>query len=437
MEEEKQDNKVHRTEEVRDIIDRMPHRTGKIVTVCVAVFAGLLVLFGYIIKYPESVTGVATIQAQQSPVRLTSPTTGRLHLLVNNMKEIGGGEMIAYIESGADINHFFFLDSIMNFSPEELTGTNVPKTGHLALGELTVYFLKLKNSIEIFNLHKTDNSFIPRLQRLQVQKEGNEKLLKNIDVQFKVQNENKNIQAQNLFKDSIQYFQLQSVNEAVYLQSKTTYLNALQNLNVLQKEKEQAIHLIQELEAQILQLLIEQKEYEQNLTLNLFSGYHELKNQISQWKQKYTFISPYPGKLEMLSFWKENAFLQAGEEVFAIVPVINPVTAQVLIPSAGAGKVTPGQEVIIKLDDFPYLEFGSVNGKVKSISMLTNPTDELTPQQKINTYQVIVELPEQLRTNYGTSLSFKHDIKGMAQILVKKRKLIERLFDNLKYLVNE
>jgi hypothetical protein len=109
----------------------------------------------------------------------------------------------------------------------------------------------------------------------------------------------------------------------------------------------------------------------------------------------------------------------------------------VLIPSAGAGKVTPGQEVIIKLDDFPYLEFGSVNGKVKSISMLTNPTDELTPQQKINTYQVIVELPEQLKTNYGTSLSFKHDIKGMAQILVKKRKLIERLFDNLKYLVNE
>lgn len=437
MEEEKQDNKVHRTEEVRDIIDRMPHRTGKIVTVCVAVFAGLLVLFGYIIKYPESVTGVATIQAQQSPVRLTSPTTGRLHLLVSNRNEIGGGEMIAYIESGADIDHFFFLDSIMNFSPEELTGIYIAKTGHLALGELTVYFLKLMNSIEAFNLHKTDNSFIPRLQRLQVQKEGNEKLLKYLDVQFKVQNENKNIQAQNLYKDSIQYFQLQSVNEAVYLQSKTTYLNALQNLNVLQKEKEQAIHLIQELEAQISQLLIEQKEYEQNLTLNLFSGYHELKNQISQWKQKYTFVSPYPGKLEMLSFWKENAFLQAGEEVFAVVPVINPVTAQVLIPSAGAGKVTPGQEVIIKLDDFPYLEFGSVNGKVKSISMLTNPTDELTPQQKINTYQVIVELPEQLKTNYGTSLSFKHDIKGMAQILVKKRKLIERLFDNLKYLVNE
>jgi len=50
---------------------------------------------------------------------------------------------------------------------------------------------------------------------------------------------------------------------------------------------------------------------------------------------------------------------------------------------------------------------------------------------------VVVELPEQLKTNYGTSLSFKHDIKGMAQILVKKRKLIERLFDNLKYLVRE
>lgn len=62
---------------------------------------------------------------------------------------------------------------------------------------------------------------------------------------------------------------------------------------------------------------------------------------------------------------EENSFVQAGEEIFAVLPALNPVIAQVLIPSMGAGKVALGQEVIIKLDDFPYMEFGTVAGKVK------------------------------------------------------------------------
>ena len=67
MKEEKPDIIAQRTEEVNDIIDRMPHRTGKIVTVGVAFFAGLLILFGFVIKYPESVTGVATPGFSQHP----------------------------------------------------------------------------------------------------------------------------------------------------------------------------------------------------------------------------------------------------------------------------------------------------------------------------------------------------------------------------------
>jgi hypothetical protein len=434
---EKQENSIQRTEEVRDIIDRMPHRTGKVVAFVVAILAGFLLFFGFIIKYPESVSGVVTMSARQSPVRLTAPYTGRLHFLAKNNEEIKEGEIIAYIESGTNINDFFFLDSIMKFNPDELVEKVIPKVNQLALGELTITFLKLLNSIEAFNLHKNNNSYIPQLQRMNIQKKGSEKLLGFLDEQLGTQIESKNIQAQNLYKDSLQYFRLKSVNEAEFLQSKTSYLSAVQNLNALRKEKEQTIDLVKDLDSQISLLLIEQKEYEQNLTMNLFANYHELKNQICQWKQKFTFIAPYSGKLEMLNFWKENTYLQMGEEVFAIIPTINPFTAQVLIPSLGAGKVKSGQEVIIKLDDFPYLEFGTITGKVKSISMLTNLSEKFTAQQKIDTYQVIVELPEQLRTNYGSILNLKHDIKGMAEILVKKRKLIERLFDNLKYLANE
>ena len=56
---------------------------------------------------------------------------------------------------------------------------------------------------------------------------------------------------------------------------------------------------------------------------------------------------------------------------------------------------------------------------------------------EIETYLVNVDLPEELKTNYGSKLDFKYEIKGSGEIITKDRKLIERLFDNMRYAVNK
>lgn len=426
-----------KTEEVRDIIDRMPRRTPRIVTLIVASLASLLLFFGWIIKYPETVSGRVTIRAQQSPVRLTAPNSGRLHLLSKNQEILKAGELIAYIESGTNIEHFFALDSLMHRNPMDLLKSELLETDCTDLGVLTVAYLELATSIEALKMYEQNNSFDPRKEQLNIQKESNSKMLLFIEKQIEVQNENRKISVRNLQKDSVQYFQLKSITEVDYLQSKTNFLQIIQNLNALEKEKSMTEDQQRELTERLSQLIAEQKEYEQKLETELFSTYQELKNQINQWKLKYTFTAPFSGKLEMLNFWKENSFVRTGEEIFAVLPDKNPVVAQVEIPANGAGKVKVGQEVIIKLDDFPYLEYGSITGQVKGISMLTNLSEDVVQQNKVDSYLVNVELPKQLFTNYGSTLNFKHDLKGVAQILVKKRKLIERLFDNLKYIINE
>ena len=103
-----------KTEEVQDIIDRMPSKTPRIVASIVISLASLLLFFGWAISYPESVTGVVTITAQMPPVRLIAPTSGKLHLLKHkNGSTINGGEIIAVIESGADFNNILLLDSLL------------------------------------------------------------------------------------------------------------------------------------------------------------------------------------------------------------------------------------------------------------------------------------------------------------------------------------
>ncbi|MFD2148733.1 hypothetical protein [Mucilaginibacter antarcticus] len=91
--------------------------------------------------------------------------------------------------------------------------------------------------------------------------------------------------------------------------------------------------------------------------------------------------------------------------------------------------------MIIKLDNYPYREYGSIKGKVLSISLTTNTVK--TEKGEAETYLVNVDLPDELKTNYGSKLDFKYEIKGTGEIITRDRKLIERLFDNMKYSVNK
>jgi len=92
--------------------------------------------------------------------------------------------------------------------------------------------------------------------------------------------------------------------------------------------------------------------------------------------------------------------------------------------------------VIIKLDNYPYIEYGSITGKVKTISGISS-TMNLSGGQNISTYLILIDLPEMLTTNYGMKLDFRYEIRGVADILTKKRKLLMRLFDNLKYIASK
>ena len=146
------------------------------------------------------------------------------------------------------------------------------------------------------------------------------------------------------------------------------------------------------------------------------------------------FKSPIKGKIQYSKFWNNNQFIQIGEPVFTVVPIENRVLGQMTLPAHGAGKVKIGQEVIIKLDDYPYTEYGSIKGKVASISLTSNPVN--TINGSMETYLVNVSLPEGLKTNYGSILNFKFEMKGVGEIITNDRKLLERFFDNLKYKYN-
>ncbi len=72
---------------------------------------------------------------------------------------------------------------------------------------------------------------------------------------------------------------------------------------------------------------------------------------------------------------------------------------------------------------------------VNAISLATNITK--TEKGDVENYLVTVNFPEQLKTNYGSILEAKLEAKVSAEIITNDRRLIQRLFDNLKYAIKK
>ncbi len=172
---------------------------------------------------------------------------------------------------------------------------------------------------------------------------------------------------------------------------------------------------------------------ELQLDLEFLTSYNNLKDKITQWEKQYLITSPIGGRAQFLKFWNDNQFIQAGEPLFSIVPKEHDAVGKVMLPVSGAGKVKVGQRVIVKMVDYPYMEYGHIEAKVKNISLVSSPF-ELGNGSKVDSYLVTLIFPSGLTTNYGSELDFKFEAKGSAEIVTKERRLIERFFDNLKYI---
>ena len=97
---------------------------------------------------------------------------------------------------------------------------------------------------------------------------------------------------------------------------------------------------------------------------------------------------------------------------------------RVQLPITGSGKVMPNQRVLVRLDNFPYQEYGQIEGFVASKSAV--PKNGLLP--------ILVNLPAGLKTSYGKTLVFEQKMQGTAHIITENRRLIERIFEGLKSL---
>ena len=427
-----------KSEEINHIIGKMPSRFGKHTLYIIIMLINAVFSFGWLIKYPEVLKGEISINTQHGKVNLIANVAGKLQLyktttnadvkendyiaVIKNSAETGDVKNLKYLLASFDIHHLDY--KYRSFFPE-----------NLSLGELnSKYFIFLNCLYQYLDYYKE--------APFEKQKNINKKLYTTQN-QILTENESQYNRLKVKFEDATRLFERDSeLNENNVLakedleKSHIAMLSAEQEFRNVNKDITSNIYQIDDATNKFTVLNIQQTEKERDLKINLLNSFYDLEQSIKEWEHKYAFISTIDGKIEYLNFWKENDYVQPGQEIFALIPKEETVIGQVFLPEQGSGKVEVGQKVIIKLDNYPYTQYGSIKGNVQSISLVTNPQLLSTNQNKINSYLVTVNLPEGLKTNYGSNLNFRFESKGTAEIITKDRRLIERLFDNLFYRLN-
>ena len=149
----------------------------------------------------------------------------------------------------------------------------------------------------------------------------------------------------------------------------------------------------------------------------------QLSNQISESKVtlKYQALrAPKNGVVFDLQASTPGYVVNTERPILKIVPTDN-LVARVLVPNKDIGFLKLQQLVKVRVDAFPYNEFGELSGRIRSIG-----SDVLEPNEQYNFYRfpVTVDLDSTSLQYRGSDLPLVSGMSVNANIVLRQRPVI-------------
>lgn len=418
-----------RSEEVQEILSHIPNWLIRWGITLIFIIIGLLLAGSWFIKYPEIISSRATVATLQPPIHLVAKSAGKIQLLVKDRQTIAADSYLATLENTANTADVQLLKTqLQTAAKSALTSTcsSISALPLLQLGELQNDYSILLQACKDYTFFMGTDFYKSKTASIQTQytyyKNLNEKLSGQAAILYRELElaQKKYTTDQKLFSEGVIAQIDLARSESDYLQKKYAQRNAEISLvnNKIQLE---------EYTKTLLDLDQNYEESKRKLSNGLQEAIKRMQAALTAWEQRYVILSPMAGTVSFFKFYSNNQYVNLGEEILTVIPKSGPIMAKLTVPAMGIGKVQEGQKVNIKLDSYPFKEFGMVEGRVESISSVTRD----------NFYLVNVSLPKGLNTTYHHQLKFKQEMSGTAEIITKDLRLFERIFNQLRSLIQK
>ncbi|RZK04200.1 MAG: HlyD family efflux transporter periplasmic adaptor subunit [Flavobacterium sp.] len=339
--------------------------------------------------------------------------------MTNNNSLIKEGDVIALIESTA--KH----DEVLTLSNQLDTAITLMRKGHDSnvarifnqnfqnLGEMQPLYESFSMKLQVFVDYKNNNFFKNKIRALNsdvaYQDSLRRTLLRRQELllkDFKLAEEKFQIHKQLLDRGVISKAEFRSQNsEYLSKQSIIPEMDAslLSNSNY-QREKAEEIATLRHEESQ--------------QSLIFYQVLQSLKSAVDEWKKAYVIVSPISGITYINGKIQENQYLKEGSIIGYINPKEGVEYIELNLSQTNLGKVVIGLDVQLRIDAFPYQEYGFLEGNINYVSNIATDSG----------FIATVKLKNGLKTSNNVALPYKVGLSGQAIVITKNMRLLERIY---------
>jgi hemolysin D len=143
-------------------------------------------------------------------------------------------------------------------------------------------------------------------------------------------------------------------------------------------------------------------------------------------------MSPIDGVVQQLAVHTVGGVVTPAQQLLIVVPQDHPVEAEAQVENKDVGFVKEGQPVEIKVETFPFTLYGTIPGRVLSVS------DDAAPIEKVGlVYPTRVSMDRSTIQVEGKQVNLSPGMAVTVEIKTGKRRLIEYLLSPLLKSVKE
>lgn len=143
------------------------------------------------------------------------------------------------------------------------------------------------------------------------------------------------------------------------------------------------------------------------------------------------------GIISKLNLRNPGQTVRPGEEIAQIVPSNTPLVVKASVASEQKSKLKEGQKVLLRVSACPYPDYGTLKGKVKTISPdafvpqasaanAVSPTTATSQKALVGAFYEVTIEPESLSLNHGKKqCAVQLGMEGTADIISKEETVLQ------------
>lgn len=421
-----EDNLNLRSEEVQEILSNPPIWIVRWGITVIFLFVCIVLILTFIIKYPDFITAKVLVTTKQPTEKIISRYSGQLdEIFISNRDTVKVNQKLAVIKNMANFNDVYVLKEITDTLSFNLNYFKFPfnETANLILGDISTAYINFEKSYTDYYLLKDLDPYTNLLGGNKVALKEIKTRLRNQIIQKKLLEEEFVLKQTDLNRNKY-LFEKGIISKQTYESKQLEFIQMQKNISAMAISISQMRETISSANSTLKSTRINKQEDNIKLSRNLVQSYDLLKEAIRNWEYNYVLKSSINGVVSFQDYWGVHQFVSTGNVVFSILPIdTSNLVGKLIIPAQNAGKVAIEQKVFIKLDNYPYQQYGVLIGSVTNFS--------ISPNEDGN-YTVFIDLPKGTKTSYNKTFTFTQELLGNAEIITEDLSIAERLLYKFK-----